>query len=578
MLSIQPMQSASTTRPAFWRRVLDERWLRWLLPVSIGLAAVIGLIMGVVAPVDGDDASFHLHWITAFYGLLQQGVMLPKWLPDGFHGFGAPTFYFYPPLTFFISSSLIWLTGIHAPDVIFNATGLFSTVASGAACYYLLRKLETPVYAALLGGLFYAFAPFRQFDLFTRSSLSEPMGFIFLPLILAGLSDVVRKKKGDRMPRWIEPNLLLSFSWAGLLLCAFPLAIAAGMTILMLWLAFRTSVTKRQAGRIAMSLIIGTTLVAFHYLPAYYFQRYVQTNTYLIGIPDGNWVPALLHGTELRFVIQDLLIYTLQIGILIWYWNVCRPQKGMSFSKGVFTVVLFWSLIETPYLSSPLWDHLLLFHLLRFHARFSIFAVLLLSVLAFSPVAGQVWQRFGRTVVLLWTGIASLLALTVIFHVQAHPHGTSEWMDPPEYLPLTTRPAVVAMETLFLPHVLDSFIEAVPPLLGGESMRLAARTPRQSVVTADLSSPHDLVIHQFSWPTWTGRVDGRAIAIAADSIGRVSIPLGLGKHILSLNLETSPIETAGMWISGASFSLLLLFGLLGAWHRPSRAIRAGGAD
>ncbi len=548
---------------------IENRWLPWL----IGAATVSGIVMAIVAPVDGDDASFHLHWIPAFYALLHDGVWLPKWLPDGFHGFGAPTFYFYPPLTNYISSLAIWITGVHRPEAIFNLVALFSTLASGAACYYLLNRLGASRSSSILGSLFYAFAPYRQFDLYTRSSLSQPMGFIFLPLILAGLIQIVRSKENPEGIGRIKPNVVLALSWAGLLLCAFPLALAAAMTIVVMWFAFRHHVRKEHLIPIGVSLLLGTGITAFHYIPSLHFMPFVQSDLYLSGIPDGNWVPALLRGTQLRFVTQDMLIYGTQIALLIWCWRASRGSLSRSALTGVATVLTFFIIIETPFLSSPLWDYVPLFHVLRFHARFSIFAVLALTVIAFEPGFQVTLKPFARRIAAMWSVIAVLLSLTVIFHIQGHQHGTSLWMDPPEYLPKSTVPAKVAMEDLFLPHVHDLFSDVSPELTNAESVQLISKTARNIAWSVHASSTHRLTLHQFAWPEWKCLLDGQSAKPEVDSIGRMVIDLKPGSYKVTLELVTSTAEKLGDYVSASCAVVLLL--IVGAIRGRKSLSRVG---
>jgi len=537
---------------------------RYLLPGAIISAAAIGIVMAIGAPVNGDDASFHLHWIRAFYDLLREGVWLPKWVPDGFHGFGAPTFYFYPPLTYYVSSLVVWTTSLQRPETVFNVVGLISTVASGASCFYLLRRLDATQWNAFLGSLFYAFAPYRQFDLYSRSSLSQPMGFVFLPLILAGCIGVVQSQQVRIGLGRYTPSLLLTIGWAGLLLSAFPLSVAAGMTLLVLWFAFRKVVKREHVIRIGESVLLGMGLVAFQYLPSLHFMKFTQVNTYL-NIPDGNWVPALLHGTQVRFVVQDMLIYFSQIALLIWYWRSYGRTAAPLVSRGIIIVLAFWVIIATPYLSSPLWNYVPVFHLLRFHARFSIFVVLTLAVLGFS--SGEIelfWNSFARRIISAWSIIAILLSVTVIFRIQAHSHETSLWMDPPEYLPANTVPAKFAMDSLFLPHINDPLFVNFPSFTSTESVQLIRKSSRNMECLVSVEAPHRMTFHQFVWPEWKCILDGQETIPQTDSIGRMVILLKPGRYPILLQLVTSIAEQIGNWISSVSFVLLIVFGIKSA--------------
>ncbi len=524
-----------------------------VLAVSIGIAAALGIAMACVAPVEGDDSSTHLHWISAFYAMLRSGVLIPKWLPDGFHGFGAPTFYFYPPLTYYLSSLLMWVTGIVDPAKIFNLTGLLSSVASGATCYYLLRRLNASKSMAAFGGLFYAFAPYRQYDLYHRSSLSQVAGFIFLPLVLSGIIEIVHRRDIRRPVPYLQ-IAVLAIGWAGLLLCALPLTLAAAILIAVLWLAFRMTVTRAHVLFIALALVLGTGLAAFHYLSAFYFRHYIQANAY-VG-QDGNWLGVLLRGKFFRFAVQDIVIYWTQVALLLWWWIHRRDSTRLS--AGIAIMLAFLILIETPYLSSPLWNHFFVFQFLQFHIRFGIFAVLLLTIVAFSPGYGVAWQGYAQRIATVWCGVAALLSLAVIFQVPGHPHGAQAWIDPSEYLPITALPDTFAMDRLFLPHLRDSFAIVSPALQERESIHMTARTSQETDWDVDVASSHLLILHQFSWPQWKGHIRDRELLLGTDSMGRVLVPLSPGRYKASLYLEQSSIERVGNVISETSVVVLAL--------------------
>jgi uncharacterized membrane protein len=537
-------------------------WLgdRLLVPLLIA-AALIGLWMAAVVPVDGDDACFHLRWIPAFYELLKQGIVFPRWLPHGFHGFGAPTFYFYPPLTYYISSVVMLLSGEALPEVVFRITAALTTVASVFTSYLLLRRLDAPKKWAVLGALFYGFAPYRQFDLYTRSSLSQPMGFVFVPLVFSGILDLVRRHAAG-WRRWV-PGVMLTVSWAALMLCAFPIALVTAITSLIFAIAYNRHLNWSSVRSIFSSLALGSGLAAYHYLPSFYFQQYVQTDWYL-GFSDGNWVPALLHGTQLRFVVQDLLVYGSEVVLLISIW---RQRRELSPAvRNIGFVIAFFVLISTPYLSAPLWQYVPLFHFIQFHARFSIICVLLMSVLAFSSAAKPL-ERVAKRIAIVWGIVAVALSISVIFGIQMHPHGTSEWMDPPTFLPKTLpRASDATMDTIFLPHRHDALLEAQPSLLQDESLHLVERTATHSFWNLNALTPHRLVIHQFDWPQWKVFVDDNAVSVRPDQIGRVVLSTPTGNHTIRMDLQTSPAEVAGFVVSGISILLMFLSVVIG---RPS---------
>ncbi len=538
-----------------------EQRFRQAFIVGISLSTLLGLIIPFFAPVDGDDATTHLHWITAFFDLLRQGILVPTWLPDGFHGLGAPTFYFYPPLTYYVTSSIIGLTGILRPETVYNIAGLFSTVASGAACYYLLRKLDGSKRDAVLGSLLYAFAPYRLFDLYTRSSLSQPMAFIFVPLVIAGLVECLDPKRG------LRPSITLALSWACLLLTSLPLAVAMAILIVVIVALGWKSLRWMTLVSAAFGVALGTALSLYHYLPALHFQQFIQSTTYWNPgghqRDPGNWLPALLSRSELTFVVQALIIFCTHAAILVLWWRLRRSGDRTQATMIVGLVVLFFLMIEIPYLNLPIWSYLPPFKIVQFHIRFGIFSVLLVSLLVGSVRAGEQWKVFATRLGAIWSWSAVGLSLLVLFSVRLHPHGASVWMDSAEYLPVSNLHVESAVQKAFLPHLHDEFLLATPEFGDAESTRLLKSGALTKEYALEVRKPHLVTLHQFAWPEWKLDLDGSRVESATDSIGRAVVAVGVGAHRLSIHLERASIETTGFWISGISLMLLLLTGRIG---------------
>jgi len=106
------------------------------------------------------------------------GTLYPRWFPDSFEGLGSTTFYFYPPLAFWLKGALAAL-GLGASHAVALAATAFSA-ASGLAMYgWLKDRASRPLWWAVI----YMSAPYQLYDFYLRGALAEYASHMWFPLI-----------------------------------------------------------------------------------------------------------------------------------------------------------------------------------------------------------------------------------------------------------------------------------------------------------------------------------------------------------------------------------------------------------
>src|SRR6476620_3904234 len=154
-----------------------------LLILCLGLHLAYQLLL---VPVIGHDDFLHLTWLEDFVRLRESGINFPHWLPESNARIGSPTFYFYPPLTYYLADVLysLGLKSSSLGTLLFHAISGLTLLLSGGAMYWYLRTRSASIQASALGALLYTIVPYRYADIFTRSALSEHAAFVWLPPLL----------------------------------------------------------------------------------------------------------------------------------------------------------------------------------------------------------------------------------------------------------------------------------------------------------------------------------------------------------------------------------------------------------
>ena len=242
-----PSFHALTTKPAF-------------ILTLVGIGALLPSL--VLGPGATHSHLYNNMWTAHFGEQMAAGHLYERWLPKSFEGLGAPTFYFYPPLAYWVSGGLHAL-GLTVSQAI-NGAGLLLLIASGLTMHAWLSARGT---YPLLGAILYMLAPYHLYNFHVRGALAEFAALVWLPLIALGI---------ERLPRR-RGLLLLALSYGGLIITHLPLAVLTGVFLIgplmlrRIWQEPRAFLPGVLAGVIALGLS------AFFLLPAATLQDHIST-------------------------------------------------------------------------------------------------------------------------------------------------------------------------------------------------------------------------------------------------------------------------------------------------------------
>ena len=235
---------------------------------------------------------FNAGWVLDFSDALKHGQFPPRWMHGGFNGLGSPSFYYYPPLAFYVAAFVRAVLGPNADHshIIAGAVYLM-TAASGLTMFAWLRGKTGEGWIgmawALGGALAYVFAPYHQLDHLVRGSLGETAAYAAVPFVMLALERAAASR------RWIPG---LAFAYAALLTSHLAIAMLVSVSVIPIFaLHLVLKAPKEQrvavAARGAAGVLLGVAIAASYLGPALFMQRYASLQ-WMFGAGAGdaaNW-------------------------------------------------------------------------------------------------------------------------------------------------------------------------------------------------------------------------------------------------------------------------------------------------
>jgi len=328
-------------------------WLALLLIVILALIGVKALFHpGFYTSHDGEHQVIRLiHFVKG----LKDGQLPVRWAgPPAFNGYGYPLFIFTYRFPFYIGS-IFYFLGLSFIDSI-KAVFIFTYILSGLVMYLAQKKIWRNSLAALIGAIFYLWAPWRFSTILVRASLGEAVAFVFLPLVIWAVID-----KRLLLGAFSLACLFLSHGMLTFLFLPFLLA-------LIIFFLYRSKNKKSLIIDYWLLIILALATSAFYWLPALIEKKetvfaHILTGFYKQHFPTlkqliySSWGYGLSHpGTELDAMsfqvglAQWLVVF---LAVLVW-WRQRQRQRLLGlliifFLSAIFLMLpfsaIFWQMV-----------------------------------------------------------------------------------------------------------------------------------------------------------------------------------------------------------------------------------------
>ena len=525
-----------------------------LAVIAVAAALVWAPTLLIAAP--GDSFSYDLNWAGQFGGLVRAGDPYPRWLPASFGGLGSPTFYFYPPFSFWTAAAVGAGSGGAlgaAMQVKLATLALFA--GSGWAMFAWLRALTTPT-RALIGALAFLVAPYHLDDHYLRGAFAELAAFVAIPIVALGLELTQRGRRAG--------PLLLAGGWAALIFAHLPIALLSGMLLaptLGLFLAWRTEPRLRFALRAGAALGVGTAIAAVYLAPALQLQGFISADYWwsarfqaadrLLTHPAAWALPLEPFFGAIAFAEAALATW---IGWRAWQDRDARLGFWAALTVLLFAVMVglvpgFWSLplvakAQFPWRAMTIQD-------------FAFVTLIAIAPARAMPIAPAVFVALvlGNAAALGRDLAAGPAAARTLAGYGAHSFPTNA--DAPEYLPrgmLGMGPDGPA------PAVPLAQLQAAPLAAGAAT---ASGGPAGDIALTPQPGARIVILRRFYFPAWRAACDGRPIPAAPFGPGRlVSFVPPADAHACRAWVGQTGPEQLGGAVAGAG---LAIFGLYAAW-------------
>lgn len=554
----------------------------------IPLAGLLFMIPAIIGGIGGADWSYHVlrahHFSTVFW----DGTLFPRWLPDLNTGCGEPTFYFYPPLAFYIRTLFHFLELIPPerwwPMIL---TGYTIILAAGYFCYMWLQSVIKDKEAALMAAVTYMMMPYVSITFHSFFAIAEFLVFVWTPLLLFFAREIAHGKTQAIFGYAIAVALLLMSSIPGTI-------IVSGLPILYFFFCVDRKQWLQRSLRLGLSLLLGFGLSAIYVLPMVLTKVHVRVGNVnemwdTFGYYGHNFLlfPALSHHTP-AFAHRLIMLGVIAVLMTIIAYSMFRKMRsGTKIKKeaGFWMVIMVLALFCTSSLSKPIWELITILQVTQFPYRIlSVITIACVAIISItlSKGAKEWWW--------LLICLGAIYIFNVDYALSERYRYTPDHTDPNkieymkrvktlydndtavshEYLPMTTDVRWQQYDQVEVFAKICS--EKTKIITGNADINVTGWQSRNITLSVNVISEAKIQVAQLYYPYWrvTDANNESYQITPAKSTGLIRFTLPPGQHQLKLTLEDSPAEKAGKIISLSAVLLLLGSVLLRVWQRRSR--------
>jgi hypothetical protein len=551
------------------------------------------------------DGLYHIYRSIEVHRCLSSGILICRWMPDQFLGYGTPLLNLYSPAVYYVIAGfyelgLGWVNATKASMAFFM---LFSGIAAyGYASDFLSRR------GALLASVVYVYVPYHLVNAYYRGDLPEFFAMGWFPAILWAFGRIVRPgSTRSRLPYVVAAALC----YAGLVLTHNLSAfIYTGVLVIYCGFLLLRGIVERQwtlLGAIRPAfLLLGATLIAYALTAYLSFPAMLEKG--LIQLEGLLYVSHQDHFPSLKDIMPNRVIhiygiifpespeYAYKMGLvqvvlgglgaiiaLVFFKRFPFRARGEAVISVVVFAVAFWF---TRPDSLWAWDNIPLLPFAQFPWRFLLLMALPTSVLTgfLVDVFPERIQRFVLPALVVFTLLTNTLGLRPImantvdgdiddaeatrFELMYHLLGTTV---AGEYVPRWVKDKpFISPEALAIVLGQESPDIHVPTSDRGIEVHRTLKATNEQTFDVNATTAGRIVLNTVYFPGWRAEVNGEPIELGITSPeGLIAVQVPAGPSNVRIVFENTPIRTYGELVSLGGVAICLLL-LAVAWVRVPR--------
>jgi hypothetical protein len=547
--------------PQPFKELCETRFLAILLTLTVTLLTVILPIYFGGLHGKGDLPTY-LGFAREIREAIGFGHFFPGWAGDN-GGYGSLGVRFYPPL----SSYVIALISTLANNWYYTTCIYFCVwVIIGCwGCYLFVREWGTGI-QALCAALLYGIAPFALAQIYQFSLYAEFAAGALVPYCFWFCTRVSSRRA------W-QDVIWFSISMSALILTHLPTPIFTCL-LLLIYIPFVVDVKAlwRTAFALAVSALLVVLATSFYTVrlvtelqwlahgdEKYYtgfagYQQWLFPTT--MNPPD---VPAVIHIYRTIDAMVFLSACLLIPSLICLIFRTRTRFRNYRIQLGLSCAAIFGIIILSR-LGAPIWAEFTLLQRTQFPWRL-LTVISPLAVLSFVFSVSNLWHGVTRIRPLLIAGMIATIFVIAVFDVRqnfqdSHVIPKDQFA---EYLDFENYSTAVDFEEWWPVWARERALEIRAPVIAGDrNVEIFEWQAMQRRFAVSEGPPTSVRVATFYYPHWKASVNGVTALVEHDEDGVIRVPVGGGYSDVVLAFEEPPINIFALWVSAATWILMML--------------------